>query len=176
MNRWAISGRWLRGLELARRNAHCYTPVALILFKNDLTMGVRTKYFLHKHYSWLIGIVVLMVTVLSIILYFRGDDWKVLLTVIGGSVSLIYVIEKQQLDEAKLFKELFVEFNRRYDDLNEELNRMAREDPTAPLTSANLDCLFDYFNLCGEEFLFYRKGYIYPEVWQSLGNGHEDFL
>jgi len=60
--------------------------------------------------------------------------------------------------------------------LNEELNRMAREDPTAPLTSDNLDCLFDYFNLCGEEFLFYRKGYIYPEVWQSLGNGHEDFL
>ena len=30
-----------------------------------------------------------------------------------------------------------------------------------------LDTLNDYFNLCGEEYLFYRRGYIYPEVWKS---------
>src|SRR5436190_2837771 len=29
----------------------------------------------------------------------------------------------------------------------------------------------DYFNLCAEEFLFQRLGYIYDEVWTSWRNG-----
>ena len=31
--------------------------------------------------------------------------------------------------------------------------------------------LNDYFNLCGEEYLFYRRGFIYPEVWGSWVRG-----
>jgi hypothetical protein len=31
--------------------------------------------------------------------------------------------------------------------------------------------LYGYFNLCAEEYLYYRKGFIYPEVWYSWVNG-----
>ena len=31
--------------------------------------------------------------------------------------------------------------------------------------------LFDYFNLCAEEYLFYKAGYIDEEVWQSWLRG-----
>jgi len=125
---------------------------------------------------WLIAIVVVIASALSIVFYSRGGDWKVLLTIVGGAISLIYVIEKQQLDEAILFKELFVEFNQRYDKLNEELNRIRTEDTKQPLKPTDLNCLFDYFNLCGEEYLFYRKGYIYPEVWKSWVMGMKIFF
>lgn len=74
---------------------------------------------------------------------------------IGGAVSLIYVVEKQQLDEASLFKDLFVQFNEKYDDLNEELNRIKSQDS---ISLQDCNTLYDYFNLCGEEYLFYQQG------------------
>jgi hypothetical protein len=33
------------------------------------------------------------------------------------------------------------------------------------------DTLYKYFNLCAEEYLYYTKGYIYPEVWSAWWNG-----
>ena len=87
-------------------------------------MGIRTKYFLHRYHFQLILIVIVGTVAISIWLYNRGDDWKLFLPVIGGAVSLIYVVEKQQLDEARLFKDLFVQFNEKYDQLNEKLNRV----------------------------------------------------
>jgi hypothetical protein len=31
--------------------------------------------------------------------------------------------------------------------------------------------LMDYFNLCAEEYLFFKEGYIHPQVWQSWCRG-----
>ena len=135
-------------------------------------MGIRTKYFLHRYHFQLILIVIVGTVAISIWLYNRGDDWKLFLPVIGGAVSLIYVVEKQQLDEARLFKELFVQFNEKYDQLNEELNRIKSQDS---ISKEDRDTLYDYFNLCGEEYLFYQQGYIYPEVWKSWVLGMKIF-
>jgi hypothetical protein len=55
----------------------------------------------------------------------------------GGAFSLIYVIEKQQLEEARLFKELFIQFNGQ---LNENLNRIESE---GVITSEDRDTLND---------------------------------
>lgn len=138
-------------------------------------MGIRAKYFLHEYYVWFIMLIVLVAGALTVIFYMRGNDWKIFLTIIAGTVSSIFIMQKQQLDEAKLFKELFVDFNFRYDKLNEELNRIKNEDPKKPLESNDINRLYDYFNLCGEEYLFYRKGYIYPEVWKSWVMGMKIF-
>ena len=107
--------------------------------------------------------------------YKSVDDWKILLPFVGGAISLIYIIEKQQLDEALLFKQLFYDFNKRYDDLNEELKKI-KDDSNIELTETEKFLLSDYFNLCGEEYLFYKNGYIYPEVWESWVNGMRIFL
>ena len=133
---------------------------------------MKPKYFLHKHHYSLVGAVVLSAAILSVLFYRRGDDWKLFLPVIGGGVSLIYVIKKQQLEEAKLFKELFVQFNATYDDLNEKLNQIKSQESISP---EDRNTLYDYFNLCGEEYLFYQQGYIYPEVWKSWVLGMKIF-
>jgi hypothetical protein len=38
-----------------------------------------------------------------------------------------------------------------------------------------LDTLYNYFNLSGEEYFYYKQGYIYPEVWKAWRNGMKIF-
>jgi hypothetical protein len=36
--------------------------------------------------------------------------------------------------------------------------------------------VIDYFNLCGEEYLFYKHGYILPEAWESWRRGMRQYM
>jgi hypothetical protein len=85
-------------------------------------------------------------------------------------VSRILYI-RQHLDEAKLFKELFAEFNARYDALNDDLNTILFGPPEGLLSADEREYLFSYFNLCAEEYFFYRAGYIDRRVWESWYRG-----
>lgn len=128
-------------------------------------MNIKLKWLIHRYY-FIVGIITLLIAIiLALIFYLKGTDWKVLLTIIGGLFSFFYFIQKQELDEAKFINELLVQFNARYDCMNEKLNAIMKDNK--PLEPADISNLFDYFNLCGEEYLFYRRGYIYPEVWRS---------
>src|SRR6266567_1413955 len=104
------------------------------------------------------------------------DEITILLTALGGLASAVYFIQKQKLEELRLFKELFMSFNRRYDKINESLNRIASGESAKELTIHEIDILNDYFNLCSEEYLFYRRGYIYQEVWRAWHNGMRFFV
>ena len=92
-----------------------------------------------------------------------------------GSVSLIYIFQKQQLDEAVLFKELFGEFNSRYESLNDELGRI-KVSPRSQWTDDQNAILEEYFNLCCEEYLYFKKGFIYQETWDSWVKGMRIFF
>ena len=94
-----------------------------------------------------------------------------------ASVSILtfnFMIQKQALDEMWLFKDLFKEFNARYDKLNAKLYRILRKK--GKLANKDKDVLYDYFNLCSEEAFMYKQGYIYPEVWKSWRNGMNIFF
>ncbi len=135
-------------------------------------MSVKFKWFIHRYYLTIVATTFLSTIILAVVLYIKGVDWKILLTVIGGLISFIYFIQNQQIDEARLFKDLFVEFNRRYDALNGALNEIIKEeDVSVFLKDSEKIILYDYFNLCAEEYLFYCKGYIYPEVWEYWVKG-----
>src|SRR5438477_254599 len=95
-----------------------------------------------------------------------GSEW--LLSVVGALAAFVYFLYQRHLEDTKLFKELFVEFNARYDKLNNELNRIRALTELEP---ADTKILFDYFNLCAEEFLFYEAEYIDEKVWQSWLRG-----
>lgn len=136
---------------------------------NHSTLNIRIKYYLHRFHYLIVGGIILASLVTSILLSRNGDDWKIVWPIIGAAISLIYIIEKQQLDEAQLFRQLFTDFNSRYDKMNEGLNRLL--DKNEGFTKEDEDLLNDYFNLCGEEYLYYRNGYIYPEVWESWVKG-----
>lgn len=139
-------------------------------------MKARVKFFLMDYYLWIILFLILFAASLLFFLLARGYDWAAMISIVGGLFSAIYFMQKQELDEARLFKELFLEFNRRYDDLNEKLNNIIRDKNNGKdLVSDDINTLHDFFNLCGEEYLFYKKGYIYPEVWSSWVRGMKIF-
>ena len=102
-------------------------------------------------------------------------DWQVILTILGGILSSIYLVQKQKLEETRLFKELFAEFNHRYDQMNSTLNELLEDKSKTKFESVDINSLYDYFNLCGEEYLFYRQGYILQKAWESWVNGMKIF-
>ena len=138
-----------------------------------MEINPNIRYFVFRHYTW-IAISVCFVVLLYLAIGRRETDWRITTTVLGTLLSSVYFVQKQRLEELKLFTELFRDFNRRYDGMNERLNRlMGSQD--GPLNANDKDCLYDYFNLCGEEYLYYRTGYIIPAAWEAWKKGMEAY-
>ena len=135
---------------------------------------VRAKFWFYKYY-WIIAIFLLLF-ILSIISPIKEtDDWKLPASLITAAISFVYFIQKQKIEELRLFKELFQEFNDRFDNLNDDLNRIYENGINPKSEREDIQKLYDYFNLCGEEYLYYSKGYIFQEVWEAWLNGMRYF-
>lgn len=138
-------------------------------------MRIRLKFWFFHHYWWLLTLV--FVGIGTGMVFLRpGVDFKLLATLLGTFLSLLYFLQKQRLEEMKLFREIFAECNGRYDKMNERLNVIADALDNQSLQSEELAILSDYFNLCGEEYLYYRQGYIFPSVWKAWYNGMKYFI
>src|SRR5215472_6879685 len=105
-----------------------------------------------------------------------GHPPELLLSAIGGIAGFTYFKYRQHLDEARLFKELFAEFNGRYDALSDDLNGILFGASAGTLTADEREQLFSYFNLCAEEYFFYKAGYIDRDVWESWCRGMKVFF
>jgi hypothetical protein len=137
-----------------------------------MRIGVKLKFWLFRNYWWLLGTI--LVGAVAFLLCTETSITSIA-TVAGSVLSVIYFIQKQRLEELKLFRELFKEFNARYDGMNENLASIISKNNT-PLTSEEESSLIDYFNLCGEEHLYYELGYIDPVVWKSWCNGMKSII
>lgn len=121
-------------------------------------------------YPWLF--VAIPTVVFIVIVKFQSTgDWGLPITVAGTGLSLIYFAQKQRLEELHLFNALFKDFNERYDCLNDDLTKIACENEETSLDKDSKEVLVKYFNLCGEEYLYYSLGYIYPQVWNAWKKG-----
>lgn len=100
---------------------------------------------------------------------------QIALPIIGSLLSLFYFVQKQKLEELKVFREIFTECNSRYDEVNESLAEIVESEGKC-LSSVEKQILVDYFNLCGEEYLYYRHGIIDPTVWEAWANGMRAIL
>lgn len=87
----------------------------------------------------------------------------------GGVWALSNFLHQQELAHTRFFFELFNRFNERYDKINNDLQRIAESE--ALMTSEERKRLIDYFNLCAEEYMFRRRGYIPDDVWRAWSNG-----
>jgi hypothetical protein len=95
---------------------------------------------------------------------------------VGVVAGFVYFLYSQHLQETRLFAELFRQFNERYDQLNGRLNEIARYDNDRRILSDDdTHTLYEYFNLCAEEYLYYKAGYIDEEVWNSWVAGMSFF-
>ena len=103
----------------------------------------------------------------------KANQWQIIGATIAGVLSYCYFVQQQRLAETQLFKQLFTEFNARYDSLNDDLaaivaGRQPKREDSSVIT--------DYFNLCAEKYLFYQQGYILEEVWRSWCRGMQQYL
>ena len=118
-------------------------------------------------------------SIVAITLWFYfaiGHRPELLLTAIGATGGLTYFLYRQHLDETKLFRELFVSFNERYDQLNDPLNDILADTSEGEFNPKEREQLFSYFNLCAEEYLFHRAGYIDQHVWNAWSRGMKVFF
>ena len=130
-------------------------------------IGIKLKFWLFDHFWWLLCF--LMVLTLVVLLHLK-EPLSTVATVVGMFLSLIYFLQKQKLEELHLFRELFKEFNARYGCMNEQLARIV-ECEVIEVSKTERDTIIDYFNLCGEEYLYFVRGYIDPTVWNAWENG-----
>lgn len=128
-----------------------------------------------RHWSWLnLMFVVLICINLIISVYFHGFYSMEILI---GSFALIFgffhFLNQQHIEKARFFKELVTEFNRRYDEQNNNL--LSILETSELLEQRQKQALIDYFNLCAEEYMFYELGYIYKRVWDAWYKGMKQF-
>lgn len=96
---------------------------------------------------------------------------ELLLSIVGGVAAFFHFLYSQHNSNTDRFVSLFRDFNARYDDLNDELNRIATSKSGTLIEGEQLQILYDYFNLCAEEYLYYKGGHIDDEVWKSWLSG-----
>jgi hypothetical protein len=118
-----------------------------------------------------------LVVVFNTIIYYLAPEAKSLdmyIAATGGTAGFVHFLYTQHNQNTQLFVSLFKEFNSRYDLLNGKLNNIVNKTDDE-LSSDDKIVLFDYFNLCAEEYLFYKAGYIDKEVWHSWLAGMKHF-
>jgi hypothetical protein len=125
------------------------------------------RYWLFRLYGW-----IALVASAAAIAWAMSDDknWLQILTGAGATIlGFCYFVQQQKLAETELFHNLFSAFNARYDALNGCLADILNKEEE--ITPAEKKKIVDYFNLCAEEYLFYKEGYIHPEAWTSWCRG-----
>lgn len=132
-----------------------------------------SRHWVYKHYWW-VALVVGGILVSASLLYGGGDRVGLAGAVVAGALGFCYFAVQQKLAEIQLFHELFIRFNERYDVMNGKLSDILERE--SDLTSEQRKLVVDYFNLCAEEFLFYKEGYIPPDVWRSWCRGMAAYL
>jgi hypothetical protein len=123
-----------------------------------------------RRYPWIF--LILSIALLVVIYLLGGETLKdqLAIPVAGVAVAFGTFIFTQQLQETRLFADLFREFNARYDELNKPLNRIV-ETADSGIHGDDRQTLMHYFNLCAEEYLYYKAGYIDESVWTAWARG-----
>ena len=98
------------------------------------------------------------------------------LSVLGSTI--IFNRSQSKIAKHRLQKDLFGEFNKRYDVLNSYLEKITKYESLEDLEDKKPKKyeflrykLNDYFNLCAEEFYWYKNGRIDYDLWKSWESG-----
>lgn len=123
-----------------------------------------SRQFIFENYWWIAPIGAFLGIGL-VVIFVPGEKTSFVGSIIAAAVGFCYFAQHQKLAEISLFKELFTEFNHRYDNLDERLHQIATSGELPDESASQV--IIDYFNLCGEEYLFYAEGYIHRAAWRS---------
>jgi hypothetical protein len=139
-------------------------------------MNHSARVFLFTNYWWItiiaIALLVPMVTTFSRTEAITPN----LVSLFAAGLGVVYFVQKQKLEETQLFQRLFIDFNTRYEKLNDRLQKILGDATLDQSSVFFRNTLDDYFNLCAEEYLFYSQGRILPVVWRSWCMGMLQYL
>jgi len=131
------------------------------------------RHLIFRHYA-LIAIIGGALGITAVLLFASSDRMPLIGSVVVAVLGFCYFVQQQKLSETTLFKDLFTEFNRRYDALNERLAEIPVPDDPQHIANMNREhrqTIVDYFNLCAEEYLFFSEGYIHCAAWRAWCSG-----
>jgi hypothetical protein len=121
-----------------------------------------------RHYWW-IALVSSLLAVGTILVLPTSEKTALVGSIIAVALGFCYFVQRQRVSRMSIFRKLFKDFNHRYDDMNDRLAQIA-----ATKDSLHVDTrqkIVDYFNLCGEEYLFFTEGFIHAKAWQAWCRG-----
>lgn len=97
---------------------------------------------------------------------------KAAITAIGCFGGFVHFLYSQHHQDARFFRELFTDFNKRFDRLCNGLKTIRLRTPGGTaLDDEQKRKLCEYFDLCAEEHLFHEAGYIDQRVWEAWCRG-----
>jgi hypothetical protein len=147
--------------------------------------------YLFRHYWWIASLGLFCV-ILTVLLFATSNRASLILSAAASCLAFCYFVQQQKLAETKMLKELFTDFNERYDRLNETLIEVCDYSNVEPvrgyqcllkcfqkrqtLIDKHYNAINDYFNLCSEEYYFYKAGYIPQDVWDCWEQGMKYFF
>ena len=112
--------------------------------------------------------------------FLTGERVEILGAVIATGISLSLGIRHYKTENDKLFKELFTEFNSKYDNkFNHTLEDIVVNYKLVKdyeLDKKQMKLIIDYLNFCAEEYLWKTKNRIPEKVWNSWENGMVYYL
>lgn len=121
-------------------------------------------------YPWLfLGLAIAVNAVIFV--FIPAKSLELFIPATGTVAGFVHFLYSQNMQETRLFAELFRQFNERYDTLNGGLSEITLREAQLLLTAADKQLLFKYFNLCGEEYLYYKAGYVDRDVWGAWCHG-----
>src|SRR2546425_12392987 len=123
----------------------------------------------HHLRSWVVFLIALLVGAALYISVQALQRQELALAWIAGWWTFTHFQHQHSLEKSRFFFELFNRFNERYDAMNDRLQIIAESEEF--LEATDRAKVVDYFNLCAEEYMFYRRGYIPDDVYRSWRNG-----
>lgn len=131
-----------------------------------------------QHRTWYPCVFCILVVIVLSVSSFLPAEYRIssAITLLTGATGVVGFLYSQHAQALHLFRELFREFNARYDALNEKLNRIKNHaNGQNDLDHDDKDVLCDYFNLCAEEHIFNSAGCIDQRVWDAWRKGMQYF-
>ena len=130
----------------------------------------------HKRsFTWIAVLGSVLGSALILLLPAPFSSTQIVLAWVGGIWAWSYANQQRHAEDAKFMRELVKDFSERYDKMNGPLAAAVASGTPSQFTSAERELFIDYFNLCADEWLYYRKGYVDEEVWASWRSGMEQY-
>ncbi|NQZ60160.1 MAG: hypothetical protein HRT88_22130 [Lentisphaeraceae bacterium] len=126
--------------------------------------------FIRKYFYTICPIIgILVIGILFCRTYFATNgEPKILISIIVVILSILYFVQKQKLEKEKLFFDAFKDFNYRFSLLNADLIDLPKE---GKCKESEERIIRKYFDLCAEEYYFFKHNILPLEVWEAWAIG-----